>query len=124
MSQEKVNKYKEQKANRKELLAKEKRNKKLGKAAWIIVFVLIIAGIGTAIGIEINNWYKNTYLPSKPNYNAESLVISDVAGILESETESASEDESKTDEAEAETGAENEENTSEADGSDNEVSAE
>lgn len=124
MSQEKVNKYKEQKANRKELLAKEKRNKKLGKAAWIIVFVLIIAGIGTAIGIEINNWYKNTYLPSQPNYNAESLVISDVAGILESETESASEDESKTDEAEAETGAENEENTSEADGSDNEVPAE
>lgn len=103
MSQEKVNKYKEQKANRKELLAKEKRNKKLGKAAWILVFVLIIAGIGTAIGIEIHGWYKNTYLPGQPNYSSEELIISDVAGILDEETEAAPEES-----ADEETGADTE----------------
>lgn len=120
MSQEKVNKYKEQKANRKELLAKEKRNKKLGKAAWIIVFVLIIAGIGTAIGIEIHRWYENTYLPSQPDYSAESLVISDVAGVLEEETETAAEDESVDEETEADTDNEDES----VEGEDNEVQAE
>lgn len=97
MSQEKVDKYKEQKANRKELLAKEKRHKKLVKTAWIAGFILVIAGIGTAIGIEAHMWYVNKYLPSKPNYTSESLVISDLAGVLDDET--AAEDETKADDA-------------------------
>lgn len=100
MSQEKVDKYKEQKANRKELLAKEKRHKKLVKTAWIAGFILVIAGIGTAIGIEAHMWYVNKYLPSKPNYTSESLVISDLAGVLDDgDDETAAEDETKADDA-------------------------
>lgn len=121
MSQEKVNKYKERKANRKEILQKEKRNRKLEKAAWIIVFALIIAGIAAAIGIEIHNWYENTYLPSRPDYTTESLIISDVAGVLEEETEAAEEPETEA-EAEEETEAEAAED--EETGLDNEVAME
>lgn len=87
MSQSKVDKYKEQKANRKEIYAKEQRKKKLTKAAWIGVFVLLLAGIIAALSLEIHSWYVNKYLPSKPDYTAESLVISDLAGVLEDETE-------------------------------------
>ena len=42
MSQEKVNRYKEEKANRKEILAKEKRHKRLMKiCAGVIVLALV-----------------------------------------------------------------------------------
>ncbi len=118
MSQEKVNKYKEQKANRKEILAKEKRNKKLSKIAWISAAVIIVVGIVTALGIEIHRWYNDEYLPSLPTYSAETLVISDLAGVLEEETEA---EETKAEETEAETEAEE---TEAAEGEDNEVSAE
>lgn len=109
MSQEKVNKYKEQKANRKEILAKEKKAKKLSKIAWISAAVIIVVGIVAALGIEIHRWYVKDYLPSLPTYSAETLVISDLAGILEEETEA---EETEAEETEA------------AEGEDNEVSAE
>ncbi|MBQ9886265.1 MAG: hypothetical protein IJM37_05345 [Lachnospiraceae bacterium] len=99
MSQSKVDKYKEQKANRKEIYAKEQRKKKLTKAAWIGVFVLLLAGIIAALSLEIHSWYVNKYLPSKPDYTAESLVISDLAGVLEDETEAHTHAEDETEAA-------------------------
>ena len=46
MSQAKVDKYKAEKANRKETVAKEKRNKKLIKFASGLVFGLLAVWIG------------------------------------------------------------------------------
>lgn len=49
MSQEKVNKYKEEKKNRKTRLAKEKKRQKLWKILGPVLALVIIAGIGAGI---------------------------------------------------------------------------
>lgn len=46
MSQEKVNKYKEQKANRKEILAKQKRSKAIRKGVTGLICIALIGWIG------------------------------------------------------------------------------
>lgn len=46
MSQEKVDRYKEQKANRKQIMKKEKRMRALRNAAACFVFVAVIGWIG------------------------------------------------------------------------------
>lgn len=46
MSQEKVERYKKEKANRKKNLKKAKIRKNLYKAAAILVLILVIAGVG------------------------------------------------------------------------------
>lgn len=46
MSQEKVNRYKEEKANRKQTMAKEKRKKGVQKVAGILVAVVIVGWVG------------------------------------------------------------------------------
>ena len=46
MSQAKVDKYKQEKANRKQILAKEKRNRALTKAGLTIVGLALVAWIG------------------------------------------------------------------------------
>ena len=93
MSQQKVDHYKEQKANRKKIVEKERRNRKLWKAVAILILVLVIAGIGTGVGLTIRNQYIKAQ-NAKPDYSTSSLVVSDMAGILEtdSETESAESD--------------------------------
>jgi len=49
MSQEKVDKYKEEKKNRKARLEREKRRKKIWKVLGPVLAVAIIAGIGAGI---------------------------------------------------------------------------
>lgn len=49
MSQEKVNKYKEEKKNRKARLEKEKKHKKLWKILGPVLALVIAAGIGAGI---------------------------------------------------------------------------
>lgn len=49
MSQEKVNKYKEQKANRKQILKKEKRNRMLAKIGAGICGLAIVGLFGFSI---------------------------------------------------------------------------
>lgn len=49
MSQEKVNKYKEEKKNRKARLEKEKKRKKFWKIFGPVLAVLIVAAIGAGI---------------------------------------------------------------------------
>ena len=85
MSQEKVDRYKEQKAKRKELVEKERKQKKLMKAVMILIAVLVIAGIGTGIGFTIRNQYIKAQ-NAKPDYSSSSLVVQDMAGILTEET--------------------------------------
>ena len=48
MSQEKIDRYKEEKANRKKELAKQKRNALLGKIAGVVVVIGLLAWIGTS----------------------------------------------------------------------------
>ena len=49
MSQEKVNRYKEQKANRKEIIKKEKRQDNLRKAVAAVICVVCIGWIGYSV---------------------------------------------------------------------------
>ena len=46
MSQAKVDKYKQEKANRKQILAKEKRNRALTKAGLTVLGLALVAWIG------------------------------------------------------------------------------
>lgn len=49
MSQEKVNRYKEEKANRKELMAKEKRKQKLSKLCAGVVALVLVCWLGYSV---------------------------------------------------------------------------
>ena len=84
MSQEKVNKYKEEKANRKETIAKQKRQKARNKAIAIAVAAVLAVGTVGAIGLTIRNEY-NAYINSLPSYSSTSYVVSDDAGVLSTE---------------------------------------
>lgn len=86
MSQEKVNKYKEYKKNRKEILAKEKRKQKIEKAAAYAVIGVFCAGVVGAIGVTAWNQHKAA-LAARPNYKSESYIVGDMNGILADPTE-------------------------------------
>lgn len=71
MSQEKVNQYKQEKANRKDIVKKQKRNKKLLTVLWIVIAILLVGGIGYGIYVSIQN--KNeTPVTDDTNGNATS----------------------------------------------------
>lgn len=53
MSQEKVDKYKQEKANRKKTIAKEKRKKKLYTALAVLIGVVFIGWLGVSVYLEI-----------------------------------------------------------------------
>ena len=102
MSQQKVDKYKEQKARRKEIVEKERRDRKMRKDIAALNLILVIAGIGAGIGITIRNLYIKAQ-NAKPDYTESSLVVQDMAGILETETSAdAAGGETSADEANAE----------------------
>ena len=102
MSQQKVDKYKEQKARRKEIVEKERRDRTMRKAIAALILILVIAGIGAGIGITIRNQYIKAQ-NAKPDYTASSLVVQDMAGILKTETSAdAAGGETSADEANAE----------------------
>lgn len=103
MSVEKVNKYKEEKANRKEILEQQKKKAKQGKAILIAVVVAVVVLVAGAIGITVRNEYK-AYLNAQPDYSASQMLVGDLAGVLAEETEAAGETEAQ--EAEEETKAE------------------
>ena len=84
MSVEKMNAYKEQKAHRKENLAKEKRKKKATRVAWYAAGAAVVVAICAAVGLTGWNSYQR-YLDSLPDYNVTSQVITDYAGVLEDE---------------------------------------
>ncbi len=101
MSVEKVNKYKEEKANRKEILEKQKKQAKAARAGVIAGAIVVAALIVGAIGITIRNERK-AYLAALPDYNATTMIVGDMAGVLAKETEApADETEAPADETEA-----------------------
>jgi hypothetical protein len=86
MSVEKVNKYKEEKANRKEILEKQKKQAKLIKSGVIAGGILAAVLLVGAIGVTIRNERK-AYLASLPDYNTTSMLVGDMAGVLTEETQ-------------------------------------
>ncbi len=61
MSQEKVAKYKEQKANRKETMKKQKRAKLLRNSLMSVIFVAVIGWVGySAVDFYLNNRPRET----------------------------------------------------------------
>lgn len=104
MSVEKVNKYKEDKKNRKQILEQEKKKKNLYRlGGWLVSFVLVVALV-VMLGLTARNAY-NSYQASKPDYNSTSLAISDMTGILdhlEEDEDTAAGDEKKAEKEEAE----------------------
>lgn len=92
MSQEKVEKYKQEKAHRKEIILKERRKKKATKFAVRLAVVLVCAGICGAVGLTFYNEYQAD-LAARPDYTRDEMVVSDLTGILDedSETETATE---------------------------------
>ena len=104
MSQQKVDKYKEQKAKRKELVEKERKQKKLMRLVTILIAEVVLAGIGTGIGITVRNQYIKAQ-NAKPDYSSSSLVVQDMAGILTEETAADEGEETEAQETEGETEA-------------------
>ena len=86
MSQEKVNAYKEPKANRKANLEKEKKQKKAIALGLKIAGIVAGAALVVALAVTGVNAYKN-YQASRPSYDREEAVIYDMAGVLTEETE-------------------------------------
>ena len=106
MSLEKVNKYKEDKKNRRQILEKEKKQKARARIAGWIIGIAIVAGLVAVLGLTAKNAYTN-YQASKPNYTADSMVVNDMTGILNEldaeETEVPSEEGTGSEETEAPT---------------------
>ncbi|MDO4975735.1 MAG: hypothetical protein Q4E53_00580 [Eubacteriales bacterium] len=77
MSQEKVNARKEYKKNRKQILAKEKRQKQASKAIAYLCGLVIVVGLGFSV-------YKKA-APEKPQDNSTfyNLIQTDRYGFLD-----------------------------------------
>ena len=77
MSQEKVDRRKEYKKNRKQILAKEKRNSQLSKLVAYLCLIVIIGGVGFSA-------YKKFNPTPEPDATAfYSLTAMDSYGILD-----------------------------------------
>lgn len=85
MSKAKVDAYKEQKAHRKEEIAKAKKAQKMNKTIAIAVAVVVIGGLAAALGVTGWNQIAN-YRDSRPDYNRTEMVVSDYSGILTQDT--------------------------------------
>ncbi len=78
MSQEKVNKYKEQKANRKEIMAKEKKQKNRMKLACGIVALVLVGWLGYSV-------YNSATRPDTSNVEINAAALDEYLGELEAE---------------------------------------
>lgn len=107
MSQEKVNKYKEYKKNRKEIIAKEKKKKKIERVVGYSVVGIFCATVVGAIGVTVWNEYQAA-LAAKPNYVKQNYILGDMNAILEEETEESTEELEETTEDEVEESSESE----------------
>lgn len=90
MSQAKVDQYKEFKKNRKEILAKEQKQKDNHKKLTVVIACALALALLAALGITGANAIKDKKA-SAPVYAREAMVVEDVAGVLNEapETEEA-----------------------------------
>ena len=79
MSQAKVDRYKEEKKNRKEIMAKEKRADRLRKLAGCALVLVL----GTWIGVSGYNWYQASR-PLETVY-VDTTALDDYMTTLEAE---------------------------------------
>ncbi len=77
MSQAKVDRYKEQKANRKKIMQKEKRERMLWKVGGSLVAVALVAWIGYSA-------FDKLYEPPRRFYVADTAAVSDYLSGLSS----------------------------------------
>lgn len=80
MSIEKVDAYKNEKANRKQTLAKEKSRRRETRSLEPLLPVAFVAIIAGAIILTFVNEFKS-YQESRPNYNRTEMVVPDYTGI-------------------------------------------
>ena len=83
MSQAKVDKYKKEKANRKEILAKEKRQKMLTKTCGSVILVVLFAWIGIS---TVDFIYENR--PKDTIYVQTAEIDKYIESLYAEETES------------------------------------
>lgn len=76
MSQEKVDRRKEQKKNRKQIIAKEKRRSRINKLIGYLCLLCIIGGVGFSV------YYKMNPTPEPDATAFYSLISTDSYGIL------------------------------------------
>jgi hypothetical protein len=86
MSQAKVDQYKNYKKNRKKILQREKNKALAAKIAAWAVGIVIIGAIAVGIGSKAVSSYQS-YLASRPDYSRTAYVLSDLSGVLETETD-------------------------------------
>ena len=87
MSQEKVDQYKESKKNRKEEVAKKKKQEKLRKlTGWILLGVLVV-GLIVGIVLTVVNAQKAKTESQDDVYNESSFILEDHADIQGTATE-------------------------------------
>ena len=88
MSQAKVDKDKEYKKDRKKNIVKAKRKELISRvAAWSVIGIFVLFIVGAVVYKQVDSYQKK--LASMPDYKATSFVLSDMASVLETETEEA-----------------------------------
>ena len=82
MSQKKVDEYKENKKNRKEIIAKEKRTAKIRQIVGYVLAGIVVVGLVAGIGVTIYNSIGDT---TETDYRPTSFILNDFSGIRETE---------------------------------------
>ena len=90
MSQKKMEAYKEAKKNRKENIAKEKRQNKAQKILWTVIPIVLAAAVLAAIVITVINVVKANQ-PDYSAYTQTNLVIDDDSNMKGTTTAEAAE---------------------------------
>lgn len=118
MSQEKVDKYKKEKANRKKIMAKEKRIKRIYILLGTLVGIVFVVWIGFSV--------YNDYIKEEPTTTAVTLSeeqIAELESLIAAQATSSTE-ESSSAEDETTSGDEGESNTTEQETGAEETSSE
>lgn len=118
MSQEKVDKYKKEKANRKKIMAKEKRIKRIYILLGTLVGIVFVVWIGFSV--------YNDYIKEEPTTTAVTLSeeqIAELESLIAAQATSGTE-ESSSAEDETTSGDEGESNTTEQETGAEETSSE
>ncbi|MCC8067548.1 MAG: hypothetical protein LIO94_10705 [Clostridiales bacterium] len=84
MSQEKVDRYKEQKKNRAKIIKKEKRQWMLTKAGMGLVAVLLVAWVGVSV-YNYTGTSDDTSTVDLPTYTVNTTALDDYTSMLTAE---------------------------------------
>lgn len=106
MSQEKVTRYKEEKANRKAIMKKQKMKKFFGKTVVIIVAVVFVGLLGVSVVREADNIKNANRKAVEVDYKAVTDFESAIATTETEQTESEPTETTETTDEAADTKAE------------------